>query len=596
MKLRTKLVVFFFLVVIIPLILTQLYLTIEMRNSLEEISLDNLENLAVLKGREIENLIESGKENIILLSHNPILQSENYTIYEKLYQLKIVQNYHKIFDDLTLIDTQGHTVLSTTYNYIGEWETNLWYKKALNGSVVISDATVILNPWKLVLIYFSPVFSNNGSIIGVLSGQIDFKKFWEILDNYTIGKTGFLYLIDSTGRILSHPNKDLIFAKVPYDQLMYTIKNNLSGTTSYINGDNINMVCGYSSILHNTYNDTRFWSVIAVQPFDEIFSSIIIIRNQITFFIILMGIILITAGVVFSHRTTKPIQQLTYATEKIANGDLKHHVDIESGDELEQLGRSFNKMVDDLRRSHEIILKRSKEIETLLQEKEAFIHQLGHDLKTPLTPLLTLLPIIRKRVNDPKTIELLDTLIQSSHYMKNLIIRILQLAKLNAPSTKFHFEEASLLDEINKVLKRHELLLKKHNIEVKNLVDKDIVVSIDRLHFGEVIDNLISNAIKYSPNGGEINITAEKKDDEVKVSIRDTGIGMTEEQIRRIFDEFYKADESRHDFESSGIGLSICRKIIEKHGGKIWAESPGLGKGSTFYFTLKTAKPMDDGL
>ena len=115
MKLRTKLVVFFFLVVIIPLILTQVYLTIEMRNSLEEISLDNLENLAVLKGREIENLIESGKENIILLSHNPILQSENYTIYEKLYQLKIVQSYHKIFDDLTLIDTQGHTVLSTTY-------------------------------------------------------------------------------------------------------------------------------------------------------------------------------------------------------------------------------------------------------------------------------------------------------------------------------------------------------------------------------------------------------------------------------------------------------------------------------------------------
>ncbi|RLF38571.1 MAG: sensor histidine kinase, partial [Thermoplasmata archaeon] len=64
--------------------------------------------------------------------------------------------------------------------------------------------------------------------------------------------------------------------------------------------------------------------------------------------------------------------------------------------------------------------------------------------------------------------------------------------------------------------------------------------------------------------------------------------------IEHIFDEFYKADESRHDFESSGIGLSICRKIIEKHGGKIWAESPGLGKGSTFYFTLKTVRQSNN--
>ncbi|HEC89793.1 MAG TPA: HAMP domain-containing protein, partial [Thermoplasmatales archaeon] len=143
-------------------------------------------------------------------------------------------------------------------------------------------------------------------------------------------------------------------------------------------------------------------------------------------------------------RTTKPIKELTYATEKIANGDFRCHVDIKSGDELEQLGRSFNKMVNDLKKSQEIILNRNREIEKLLEQKDAFINQLSHDLKTPLTPLITLPPILRKRINDPKAQEMIDAIIQSSNYMKDLITRLLQLAKLNAPSTKFHFEEAFL--------------------------------------------------------------------------------------------------------------------------------------------------------
>ena len=73
----------------------------------------------------------------------------------------------------------------------------------------------------------------------------------------------------------------------------------------------------------------------------------------------------------------------------------------------------------------------------------------------------------------------------------------------------------------------------------------------------------------------------------IKISIKDNGIGMTNDQMTQIFDEFYKADSSRHDFESSGLGLPICKRIVEKHGGKIWVESDGIGKGSTFFFTIK---------
>ena len=256
----------------------------------------------------------------------------------------------------------------------------------------------------------------------------------------------------------------------------------------------------------------------------------------------------------------------------------------------EKLFEAHEKLREINRNLEDKVRERTREVERLLQQKDGFISQLGHDLKTPLTPLLALLPIIRKRVDDPKVQELLDTVIQSAIYMKNLITRLLQLAKLNSPSTKFHFEDVNLLDEINSVLDRYEMVFQEHNIEVENLVDDGIVVSVDRLHFSEVVDNLVSNAVKYSPGGGRISIKAELEGGMVRVAVSDTGMGMTSEQLEHIFDEFYKVDESRHDFESSGVGLSICKKIVERHGGRIWAESPGLGKGSTFYFTIKTAK------
>ena len=120
-------------------------------------------------------------------------------------------------------------------------------------------------------------------------------------------------------------------------------------------------------------------------------------------------------------------------------------------------------------------------------------------------------------------------------------------------------------------------------------IDKEnILLKADKLRLQEVLNNLLINAIKYTPeNVGTIVIHAEKEKDEIILSMTDSGIGMTEEEIDHISEEFYKADFARHDLDSHGLGLAICKRIIEMHGGKIWATSQGLGKGSTFYFTLK---------
>ena len=174
--------------------------------------------------------------------------------------------------------------------------------------------------------------------------------------------------------------------------------------------------------------------------------------------------------------------------------------------------------------------------------------------------------------------------------MRNLVVKTIQLARLNSSKNEFNFEELNLNEIINSVLKNNELLLKRNNIETKINIPNDVNIKLDKLRFEELLNNLINNSVKYTKESGKIEIDTKTNEDYVTISIKDNGIGMSENQLKNMFDEFYKADESRHDFDSSGLGLSISKKIVEKHGGKIWAESDGLGKGSTFYFTIPKNK------
>jgi len=235
----------------------------------------------------------------------------------------------------------------------------------------------------------------------------------------------------------------------------------------------------------------------------------------------------------------------------------------------------------------EEVEKRTATIQKILQQKDEFINQLGHDLKNPLGPFVNLIPILQKHEQDPKKIEMLDVLSRNVGYMTNLVKKTIALAQLNSPNVSFHFEPIDLSTEIQNILDTNMMMLKERHIEVHTLLSDSLEVSVDKLRFEEVMNNLINNAIKYSKkDGGSLTIVAVDDATNVTVSFKDTGIGMEKDHLDRIFDEFYKADSSRHDFESSGLGMPIAKRIIEKHGGRIWAESDGLDMGSTFYITL----------
>lgn len=236
------------------------------------------------------------------------------------------------------------------------------------------------------------------------------------------------------------------------------------------------------------------------------------------------------------------------------------------------------------------IKERTQQVESLIKQKDDFINQLGHDLKNPLNPIVNLLPVLEGKLIDETSKEIIDVIKRNAKYMRDLVLKTIQLAKLDSPNVVFNFEHIKLSETIKEIIKNMDVVFKNHDITIETKIN-EFTIKADRLRFDEVIRNLLDNAVKYSQSGGKISIeTKEKPKGFVQITIADTGIGMTKEQISHIFEDFYKADPSRHDFKSSGLGMPICKKIVEKHGGKILVESSGLDKGTKILFTI----PLND--
>ncbi len=230
----------------------------------------------------------------------------------------------------------------------------------------------------------------------------------------------------------------------------------------------------------------------------------------------------------------------------------------------------------------------TSEIKTLLKQKDEFISQLGHDLKNPLGPLISLVPVLQKKINDPECLKILDTIGRNVSYMQNIVNKTLKLAQLNSPNFLLSLKKINVINEIAKTITINKPLFDSKNITINFLHDKEIIIYADPFLFTEVMNNLLNNAAKYTNIGGEITIHIEKNEANTVISIKDNGIGISKECLPHLFDEYYKVDPSRHDFDSSGLGLSITKRIIERHGGSIWVESEGLGKGTIFSFSLPT--------
>lgn len=288
---------------------------------------------------------------------------------------------------------------------------------------------------------------------------------------------------------------------------------------------------------------------------------------------------------IVSSNILKPLRELVSATEKIANGEFDFTLSYDKEDEMRDLCIAFDTM--------RIQLKNSMEKQAQLeQSQKELIASISHDLRTPMSSIKGYVEGLQDGIVHDKEkfnryisviknkTENLDTLIESLFLYSRIDISGYRKESLSIRESAELLE--SILSPIELEFTDQPILLE----VVKPL--PSVNIRVDEKTLSQVFDNLISNAKRYINEDGKIRIETSIENSSLKVSINDNGIGIEKKDIEHIFEQFYRAEKSRSsNFGGAGIGLAICKKVIENHGGKIWVESE-VDVGTTFYFTIPT--------
>lgn len=296
------------------------------------------------------------------------------------------------------------------------------------------------------------------------------------------------------------------------------------------------------------------------------------------------------SGVIVTRLMTrsieKPVAELEMAANMIRNGNLDFEVMGSSYDELDELCTSFDTMRRDL--------KRAKNLEEYMnKERSMLLANISHDLKTPITSIKGYVEGIRDGIADTpeKTARYLDTIHAKANVIDDMVNNLSMLSKLELSRLKFEFTHGDLNSFLNDFFESYRLEFEEKSIKlVNNISSERAVVKMDYEKLSRVFSNLIDNAVKYrSDNNPLLEIKTITRDGGVYVYISDNGIGIAEEELKNVFEGFYRADSSR-SIKGSGLGLGIVKQIVEKHGGKIWLNSDGIGKGTTAIVYLPLVK------
>lgn len=235
------------------------------------------------------------------------------------------------------------------------------------------------------------------------------------------------------------------------------------------------------------------------------------------------------------------------------------------------------------------VLSDVTEEEQIERERREFVSNVSHELRTPLTTLRSYLETLADGAWKDKEIapKFLEVTQNETERMIRMVNSLLQLSHMDSKEHTLTRKRTNFIPFIQNIIERFEMSTKDEQIKFKrNIPDDQFDVWIDSDRMTQVLDNIISNAIKYSPDGGTIYIEVEKQINQIIVSIRDEGVGISKEKQNKIFDRFYRADRARtRKLGGAGLGLAITRELVEAHYGKIWVKSIE-GKGATFYFTL----------
>lgn len=296
------------------------------------------------------------------------------------------------------------------------------------------------------------------------------------------------------------------------------------------------------------------------------------------FWSICVAVIFMVIMVYFlAKKITNPILRLSDAAKSIAKGNFKQRVEIDEIEELGELGETFNEMAES--------------IEAFEATRNSFVANISHDLRTPMTTITGFVEgILDGTIPEDKHQWYLSVVLDESKRLSRIVNDLLDISKLEQGNFVLELQNFDINELVRLTIIKFEKKITDKNILLSVEFDKDnILVKADKDAVSRVLTNLLDNAIKFTNEAGFIDIRVGTKNEKAYVSIQNSGQGIAEEELRHIFDRFYKTDKSRSlDKNGAGLGLYIVKSIVQAHGQRVWAESEK-NEFARFSFTLELA-------
>lgn len=272
-------------------------------------------------------------------------------------------------------------------------------------------------------------------------------------------------------------------------------------------------------------------------------------------------------GYLFARGLVNPINCMTKTAREIQNGNLSARSGLIGEDEVSRLGMTFDKMADSIEKDRELERRLTTDV--------------AHELRTPLMAIQSTVEAMVDKVFEPTT-ERLETVNSEAQRLGRLVDALLKLSRLENRSTPLETQLLNLGELIEGVILTHDMFVKDSGLNLSYEYDKDVYVKGDPDMLRQVTANLISNAVRYTPEGGSITVAVRKGETMASIMVKDTGIGLSEEEVKMVFSRFWRADAGRNrDSGGLGIGLAVVKEIVDQHRGWVRVEGEP-GKGATF--------------
>jgi len=610
MHFKYRLLISFLLVALIPIGIIGEYSIISSTKALTNKSLEELEKNTNLEAEKIENYLNNCRSDVLFLSKSPkvLKYSETKHPFDRwdlefsLLSLSLDKNYYEVgyLDENTIIYVKNKKIPEERNT------ENINIPDLKQGEVYVSDIFLKRNngifeiPYQPLILFAAPIYINEER-----KGYVYLEAYLtEFISDFE-SSTPRVYFTDSSGNYIYHPDPLKRWsAELDGKENLHKDYNNL--VDDILSGNSGASISGNEIVSYVPIKiEDKKWFLIMSSPKDIILESVR--RFKLGFYIVVSTVLVSAIAISYflSKVITEPLVNLTKATEKIAEGDLRTKISETGSDELKILARSFNTMAEKLNESYSALEKKVeertaelklineklkasyKELVEANKTKSRFLANISHELKTPLNSIIGFTEVMLDDENlNEEQKDYLQTILRNSDNLLYMIEDLLTISRIEAGKSEMIFTDFKISEVFEKSIKIVEPLAKDKCIEISTELKYDPVIRGDMRKIMQVMLNLLSNAIKFNRENGKIYLRAMKAGSNLRVEVEDTGIGIKEEYQGIIFDEFKQVgDLETKEYTGTGLGLAITRNFIEMHNGRIWVESE-YGKGSKFIFEI----------